>query len=300
MKISIFGSSSIAHHHILAAKKNNFKIHSICTSNKKSKNIKLVSKKFNIKNIYYDWISFLKDCRLNNCSVVICGRISDNEKILKKCLEYNLSVLIEKPIFSSCKKFDKFMNNKKNIFVGYNRIYYSSISKIKKIILKEKLINISIKCPEKNIKSIIFNSCHIISILNHLFEEIKLVKKIKNKNFIFCIFKTKLKVPIFLNFTFNAIENFSIEFNFKKKKIILSPIEKMILYNKVYKKKYRKTNIYIPNIKKIIDEYKIDSIKPGFTAQYRNFKNFLKNRKNIKIDISAAKKIISLCNDIVN
>jgi len=238
MKLSIFGSSDIIYHHIEAAKKNNFKIHSICTSNKKSTNVYKLAKKFKIKNIYYDWKVFIKDSKLNNCSVLISGRISDNEKILSKCLQYNLKVLIEKPVFTDFAKFNKFLNFKKNIFVGYNRIFYSSVSEIKKLILSEKLINVIIKCPEKNIKDIILNSCHIISIIYYLCGKIKLIKKIKNKDSIFCIFRSKKKIPIFTNFTYGAIENFTMEFNFTNKKVLLKPIEKKTVYNKINKKKY--------------------------------------------------------------
>jgi len=245
MKLSIFGSSNIIIHHINAAKKNSFEIYSICSSNKKSKNIFTISKKYKIKKIFFDLKSFIKDSKENNCSVLIAGRIRDNYRVLCECVKYNLKVLIEKPVFIETKKYDYFTEFKKNIFIGYNRIYYSSVIILKKILLTNKPLNITIRCPEENKGSIITNSCHIFSILYFLFGKIKIVKKINNKNFILCLAKTNKNLPIFINFNFNSPENFSIEINLKNKKIELKPIEKIFIYEKLQKVKYRNTNIYI-------------------------------------------------------
>ena len=83
MYISIVGSSSIIYHHIQAAKKNSFKIIYIYTSNKDSKNVKKLVKKFKIKKIYYNWKSFVKDSAEKKSSILIAGQISQNKKI--KC-----------------------------------------------------------------------------------------------------------------------------------------------------------------------------------------------------------------------
>ena len=92
MKLSVFGSSEIIYHHIRAAKKNSFSIFGIYSSNKNSKNVKKIAKKFNIKRIYYDWKSLIKDSSKNNCSVLIAGRIRDNKKILIDALKNNFKI----------------------------------------------------------------------------------------------------------------------------------------------------------------------------------------------------------------
>ena len=298
MKLSIFGTSEIINHHIKAAKKNSFEIFSICTSNKNSKNIKKLSLKYKIKNIYYNWKDFVKNSHKNNCNILIAGRIKDNKKILKMCVRNNLKVIIEKPVFTSTKEFNEFLNFRKNIFVAYNRIYYHNIASLKKNLSKESLNNVYIKCPEINKKSIELNTCHIISIIYELFGKIKLTNKIINKKSIFCIFETKQKNSIYLNINFGVSDNFSFEFNFEKKRIKLEPIEKLIVYNKLIKKKYKKINFYTPNISKISSEFKQTKLKPGFELQYFNFKKFLKNKKSNFININDAKEIISLCNKI--
>jgi len=298
MLLSIFGSSQIINHHINAAKKNLFQIHSICTSNKNSSNIKILARKHKIKNIYYNWKHFLKNCSQNNAGVLIGGRIIDNEKILMSCLNLNLKVIIEKPVFTDPKKFNKFLKFKKNIFVGYNRIYYSNILQLKKVILTEKPFNIFIKCPEENKEDILTNTCHIVSILYFLFGKLKIIQKIKNKNFILCLLKTKSNIPININFSFNSPDNFSIELNFKNARIELKPIEKLYIYDGLKKIKYRNTNTFMPRIKKLINEYEISNLKPGFNLQYKNFKKFLMSQKYYGIKIDQAQEIMSICKKI--
>ena len=300
MKLSIFGSSEIINHHIQAARKNSFQIFSICTSNKNSKNVLKISKKYKISKVFYNWKSFIKNSKKNNCNVLICGRIKDNKKILDECLKYNLKVLIEKPVFTEVKMFNKYLKFKKNIFVGYNRIYYQNILKLKNIISKEKPLNINIKCPEPNKKNILINSCHIFSILYFLFGKIKIIKKINNRDYILCLFKTKKEVPIFVSFNFNSPDNFSIEVYLKSKRIELRPIEKLFLYDRILKRKYKKNNIIKPSLKKVLNEFRSSDLKPGFELQYENFKRFIKNRTYNGIKITEAKEITSICQKILN
>ena len=63
IKLSIFGSSEIINHHIKAARKNSFEIFSICTSNKNSKNVLKISKKYKISKVFYNWKAFIKNSK---------------------------------------------------------------------------------------------------------------------------------------------------------------------------------------------------------------------------------------------
>ena len=300
MKLSVFGSSEIIYHHIEAAKKNSFSIFGIYSSNKNSENVKRIAEKFNIKRIYYDWKIFIQDSSKNNCSILIAGRIKDNKKILVEALKYDLKVLIEKPIFTETKTFDRFLKYKNNIFTGYNRIFYAGITELKKIINIKKTLNVNVRCPEINKNNIILNSCHIISIIYYLYGKITLKKKIYNKDYIFCIFQTKNNINIFININYGSPDNFSIEFNFKNSRIVINPIEELNIYNKLVKRKFRKNNIYIPTTSKRINEYELSNIKPGFNKQYTNFKKFVKNKKSLFTSIADSKEIISICNQIAN
>lgn len=300
MKLSIFGSSEIIQHHIKAAKKNSFKIFGIFTSNLKSTNVKKLSKKFQIKKIYYSWKSLLDDSKENGCSVLIAGRLKDNEKILEYAVKRNIKILIEKPIFKSSKKFNRFIKYKKNIFVGYNRVFYNGICKIKKIILKNNPHNLILKCPEINKQNILLNTCHLISVIYFFFGKIKLIKKIKNKKSIFCIFKSNKNTIIMINISFNSVDNFSFELNFDNLRVKQEPIEKLTIFNKLNKINYRDTTIYKPKAALILDEYNSNNLKPGFDNQYKSFRKFIKNKKTNLINISDAKNIISICERIIN
>ncbi len=300
MKISIYGTSDIINHHIRSAIENSFKIFSICSSNKNSKNILNLSKKFKIKKIFYDYKKFVKNSYLNNCCVLIAGRIKDNKKILNECLKYNLKVIIEKPVLLKEKEFNKYLKFNENIFVGYNRIYYNCINELKLLVRKEAPHSIIINCPETNKKNIILNSCHLISIIYHMFGDLKFLYKIKNKKNITCIFKSKKNIPIIININFELPDNFGIELNFKNKRAKLSPIETLKIYDKIIKKKYKKNNFYFPVCSKEVNEYNLTKFKPGFNLQYLNFKRFLKNKKNISINIRDSKKIISICERIIS
>lgn len=300
MKLSIFGSSEIIQHHIRAAKKNSFHIYGIFTSNSKSTNVKKLSKKFQINKIYYSWKSLLDDSKKNGCSVLIAGRLKDNEKILKYAITKNIKILIEKPIFTSSQKFNRFKNYKNNIFVGYNRIFYNGILKLKKIILKNRPYNMIVKCPEISKKNILLNTCHLISIIYYFFGNIELVKKIKNKNSIFCIFKSTQNTIIILNISFNSVDNFSFELNFDNFRAKQEPIEKLAIYNKLKKINYKNTTIYKPKNSLTINEYNSNNLKPGFYNQYKSFKKFVKNQKTNFINISQAKDIICICEKIIN
>jgi hypothetical protein len=300
MRLSVFGSSEIIYHHISAAKKNSFSIFGIYSSNKNSKNVKKIAKKFNIKRIYYDWKNLIKDSSKNNCSVLIAGQIKDNKKILIDALKHNFKVLIEKPIFTEKKTFDRFLKYKKNIFTGYNRIFYKGIAELKKITNIRKTLNVYIRCPEIDKNNIILNTCHIISIIYYLYGKITLKKKIYKKNYIFCIFQTKKNINIFININYGLPDNFSIEFNFKNSRVVVSPIEELNIYNKLIIRKFKKNNIYIPVVSKRINEYELSNIKPGFNKQYANFKKFVKNKKSLFTSIADSKEIISICNQIAN
>ena len=99
---------------------------------------------------------------------------------------------------------------------------------------------------------------------------------------------------------FNSPDNFSIEVYLKSKRIELRPIEKLFLYDRILKRKYKKNNIIKPSLKKVLNEFRSSDLKPGFELQYENFKRFIKNRTYNGIKITEAKEITSICQKILN
>ena len=99
MYISIIGTSSITKQHIEVLRKN-FKILSISATRGNSKNLRKISKKYKIKNTFYDWKKSIQFSRkIKNLSFFITSRIEDNEKILKECCKTRKKIFIEKTIF---------------------------------------------------------------------------------------------------------------------------------------------------------------------------------------------------------
>ncbi len=300
MKIAIIGTSNITNNHIEAFGRFKKNILSISSTRKKSKNLNKFREKFKIKNIYFDWRKGIKEaCKVKDSVFFITSRVKDNKKILQECCKTKKKIFIEKPVFIKNKDFKVFERFNNQIFVGYNRIYYNGIQKLKNKIDINNVSNIIVKCPEENKFQILNNSCHIISILFFLFGDLRLEKKIKIKNSIQCILTNKNKIKIYIFFNLKNSSNFSIEIYEQLKKYEINPIEITTGYLGIKKKKMKKGIIYIPKINFKYDEYKLSSRKPGFEKQFFSFRQFVRGKK-IFNNLSLAKRITKLTNAIIN
>ena len=295
--LTIIGTSRITEHHIISAQKNGFKIIALSSTREKSNYLEKLSKKFNINKIFYNFKDSIEYTeKVKNAAYVITCKTIDNYKILKALKKSKKKILIEKPIFENFLDFKKINFLKKNIFTGYNRMYYRNIIFLKKILSKKKNLLIRATVPENSINDINKNSCHIVSILYSLFGHIKTNKVIKNKNYIICYMSCK-QGEIVIFFNFKSSENTEIKINDEKKIYTLSPLEKLTIYNKMVIKNINGVNSYHPNIQKV----KIENMnfKPGFDKQYKEFKKFIKGKALPKANITDSKEIIKLCNKIV-
>ena len=295
--LTIIGTSRITEHHIISAKRNGFKIIALSSTRKKSNYLQKISKKFNIKKIFYDYKESIKYTeQVKNAAYVITCKTSDNLKILKALKKSNRKILIEKPIFENFVQFKNINFLKENIFTGYNRMYYKNVIFLKKTLSNKKNLLIRATVPENKINDINKNSCHIISILFSIFEDVKVNNIIKNKNHIICYMSCK-QGQIVIFFNFKSSENTEIKINDEKKIYTLSPLEKLTIYNKIIIKNNNGVNSYHPNIQKV----KIENMnfKPGFDKQYKEFKKFIKGKALPKANIADSKEIIKLCNKIV-
>ena len=150
MKIAIIGTSEITNKHIDAFKNYKKNIISISSTRKNSKNLPKFKKKYKIKNVYNNWKEGIKNAKkVKNLVFFITSRVEDNKKILKECCNTNKKIFIEKPIFDNPKDFNCFVKHKKQIFVGYNRIFYSGIRYLKKNLKLNNISNVIVRCPEK-------------------------------------------------------------------------------------------------------------------------------------------------------
>ena len=297
-KICIIGSSDIIEKHLLAAKANAFKLYSITSLKKKSKNCIKIKKKFSIQKYYTNWKKCIDESsKQKNICFLVAPRIQDNIKVLNYISKFNKPILVEKPISITSKNF-RYIKSKNNIFVGYNRIFYKNIKYLKRYSKRNSLI--SVTCAEKNKKTFMTNSCHIISILLFLYGKLNLIKLIKNKNSIIGIFRCKNNSILNLNIIFNVNCKFSIQIKSQSQNIELSPIEKLTEYGDIKIVKTKIGKLYSLKIKQIIDETN-KLYKPGFFEQYRIFKKFCKNPKLKFVNtIGFSEKIIRLSEKLLS
>ena len=297
LKLCVIGSSKIIDHHLIAARKLGFSLYAIASTRKNSINAKKKFKRFKIKKFFSDYNQLIKETyNLKNICYLVAPRIKDTIKILSDLKLTNSPILVEKPISTVSKKFTNKLIMKKNIFVGYNRIFYETTKYLKSINIKNSFINVT--CPEKNRYSFLTNSCHIISILLYVFSDLKIIKKIKSKQFISVIFKSKRNNYINLCLYYNLKTNFKIEIKNSDYFISQSPIEEIKEYKKMKIVKKKGRNFYYPKLNKNINCN--EKFKPGFVNQMKTFKKFATN-KNFKIDNNMlfAKKVMKICNQIL-
>ena len=177
INLAIIGSSSIIEEHIKVALYCKFKLECIYSPNPKSKNVKMLKKKYKIKRLFKDLNDFLSHSRKKNCNYIIAPKLRDNGYYLDECLKSGKKILIEKPVFLKSKDFKRYLKYKNKIMVSYNRTYYKSVEKLSEIIFK--FDEILIKCPEKKKDDIISNSCHLFSILIYFYPKLEIEYKKK-------------------------------------------------------------------------------------------------------------------------
>lgn len=299
MLLSVVGTSQIVQDHLKAAIKNGFKLHSLSTTrNLESKNLNKLYSKFSFVNKYTNFKKmYLETKEIKNMVYLICPRIKDTFYISNFFLNKGKTIFVEKPLSIKESEYSKLNKYKKKIFVGYNRVYYENLKYLKSQKFSNSLINVN--CIENSHKSFIENSCHIVSIINFLFNDLKVIYRFKNKNHIFCRLYSKRK-KIFINFLviFNLPKNFSVEIFYKKKVYELKPIERLKVYDKIQPITSKKGKYFQPINSVDRFEYEYSNFKPGFENQWKKFKVFVKTGKTVT-NLKFAKSTISLALDIL-
>ena len=308
MKIGIVGASGVAEEYIKVIKSFDHKVLKIVTKTKSKKNIKFL-KKYKIKNHSLDFNEAINsEPKVDGW--IICSSWNSLAKNFKIAIKANIPFLIEKSILLTSKELSKISNSlsvkqKKIISIGYNRNYYDYVPILLKEVKKNNLKCIIANLPDnysniikkkgKKIKKhlVKYITSHWISLimkilkLNKIKINIKDFKKYSEKNILESktyIFDLKLAnkiLPLIINIIPNNPSNTKIVLYCKKKNFVMSPIEKLDIFNglKIFKNK-KKQNIYIPSKK----TYQVnDFFKPGFKRQYHDFINqcILKNKKSI-------------------
>jgi len=256
---------------------------SLCVgSTSSNKHIDLANK-FNAS--YSSDLASLKYC---NTDGIICAL--PPTFYLPSLLPYaQTPILIEKPGATSPVQFDPFIELNTPSFVAYNRLFYNNIQFIKKFIASQEMLHVYARIPESLSSSpdirqypynYITNSCHVFSILHYLFNSpsyttsvLKDSKSIFSSTHISC----SNSAHITAHLVYNEYANTSISIKGDSDTLLLSPLEKLIIYtglsvtteqiNSSLIRKYKPVSHVLSE-----EDY---SIKPGFLPMLKSFVSFI-------------------------
>ena len=145
--IAIIGTGHISHFHVPALRAAGFNIVSCCGS-PNSRRAKEFASKHDIKKVYLDVDSLLIDSSgfrmYSNC--IKC--LSSTFEILVKCLKTGLPILVEKPVSINPIELLSVSEDAKNICVGYNRRFYSTVEFAKKFIQNNNPCFVKLELPD--------------------------------------------------------------------------------------------------------------------------------------------------------
>ena len=212
-KISIIGTGKIATFHIPALKEAGFEVFSCCGS-PNSPRAKIFSKEHNIRFVYDNFGELI-----NNHDKIDCFLISTDTKVtfevFKKCLLTKKPILIEKPISHNQLDFKEILNfDTKNVLVGYNRRFYSTINYAKNFIEKNFPCFVSIELPDKY-ENFMENSVHGLDVINYILpnltiRKIETYKQPDSEIGKFAIFESSRGDKCFAKFNWGLPANYSL------------------------------------------------------------------------------------------
>ena len=219
------------------------------------------------------------------------------------------NILLEKPGSLSINHLKKLMHLSNSrgtkIHIAYNRRYYNSVIKAKKLYLKGKITSVHFdfteiqsrfinKFPNKIIKNwLICNSSHVIDLVFYIIGKPKKInfknyspRYLMNKNSVFIGSGiSKKNIPFSYHSNWSSPGNWSISFMTKKQKVVFNPLESLKIQN-ISEFQLKKDNLddkddelFKPGLLKMVSDFIYHKKKlkiPSITEQIENFKIFNK------------------------
>ena len=280
MQIGIVGAGDISEEYIKIIKGFNHKVIKIVTKTKK--NIAFCNK-HKVKHHFLDFKEAINaEPRVDGW--IICSSWNSLAKNFKIAIKEKVTFLIEKSILLTSKELIKINSTlsekqKKKISIGYNRNYYDYVPILLKEMKKNKPKLIIANLPD-NYSNIIkakggrikkdlvkYITSHWISFilkilkLNQIKIDLKKFKKysenniLKSKTFIFDLKTGNKHLPLVINIIPNNPSNIEIALYCESKNFIISPVEKLDIFDgiKIYKNK-KKTKYLCTSKKNIFSK----------------------------------------------
>lgn len=297
MRAVIIGPGNIAKFHFEAFLRAGFKMEAVL-SHPKSKSVKQFCLERKINKIYSSLRELIDFQNLWDVLLISCPTEKSLEYI-KKLAPLKKPILVEKPVSQRSKEL-KEITQYKNVMVGFNRRYYSTIELFKKFINKNDNVSLALNIPESTDKlangieqfkrfpnEIYENSIHMFDILNYLVGTVNWTNTLtnKNKNRLFSVFAhgtSARNITINLNINFNSPENYSITAYANTQRAVLKPIEELKIYEGMKiieptdESPIRK---FVPNMTEKYLADTTDKLKPGFLEQALDFRLFCNSLK---------------------
>ena len=287
----------------------------------KSPTIGLFSEKYQINNCYDDFHKMFN--KLQPDAVILCTSWDQTEKIIEDVINYDIPVLVEKPVALSSEKLKNVIKevggNSENVLVGYNRRFYDFVPDLKKAIFEQELLSVQLNFPEavSNLKRqfpiiqnyiLFYMSSHWLDLVLYLLGQLNVVvMQKKEKDGYVTSYNGLLKtvtgeIPIHYQSNFDSPQQTSIGFSFTDSFWELRPIEILSIYNDLERiEPTQECTIrkYMPKLEKRLQTDHI--YKPGFYNQMKYFIDFIlnkKNKPNLGCTLKDALKVTLLCEQI--
>jgi len=307
-KVALIGSGKTAEKHAEVIKCfQNYKITSVFSKN--LKNAKKFSRKYKIESFYNNFNEFISKEIYD--LIIICLPPEKLLFFLSKIINLNSNIFIEKPLGLNLLEAKKILNlykkrkfSKIKFFVGYNRRFLESSSKLKKILSKENskyFIDVQDQQDIKIAKNMghskktlinwMYANCiHTIDLFNFLSKgnPTKVVSKKIFLNNCYIIYAS-------INFTngdigrytcyWNIPASWSVTVSTKNNTFKLNPLEKLQFIKKE-KNNYK-------NLLKFDKKF-----KPGFYNQFNEIDKSLRGKKNYAVTIIDAIQSVKLISKI--
>ena len=315
LKFAFVGCGKIAHFHADVVKHLGHSI-DVVAARKSSVNIDGFAEKYSIKKKIYGIDSFSDYCNKSkegiDC-ILLCTSWDVTENALRQLVPLNLPIMTEKPAVLAGTVLDELKKsvNINNLFIAYNRRFYDFIPFLKGLIEKERLLCVDIlsadpyemilktKGDQISKHILYYYTSHVIDLMFYILGdlEIKNIVAITENNkasWVCTLYAKNYKCPIHLKILMDCPQNSSFKFFLEKKVIEIKPLEKMLVYDKLQRRKDNEKMVYLPLVS---EEKETDRVfKPGFLNQLNYFiENFVYKRNFHDFHIKQLEKVTIFC-----
>lgn len=300
MKLAMMGCGNIANFHAPALKKAGFDIISVAGSNNSS-TVADFAHNHGIPKIFSNPVELVESDEWD--ALLIASPIGTVIDYIHRAAIKRKPILCEKPISLDYTDLDELIKYD-NIYVAYNRRYYSTVQYAKEFLQENPQALLKVTIPESDdsyhgynkfpdrLPSLTYeNSVHVIDTLNYLAGKVQWSKTehvLSGDEYVSvtALGKGEYGFNVVLDIYYSTPANFSIDILARDERLELRPIEIATHYKGMEVNEPTKDipiRTYSPtSIRKIIESSKISGLKPGFYEQAEDFMKACNGENGIK------------------